>query len=193
MKTRLALCILFALASLTQLKAQSSYQLNPLSSFGRADGSVRPGDAAYVDSGFNQRGLAYDHVTGNLVYVDTHSGSSGSSSVTGAVYVLDGTTGLQTSTLSTNGISGGSYADVGAVIADDGVVYVCNQVNVSTNLAFKIYRWDSVSDPNPPIIAFNAIMPGVSQRYGTSIDVRGSGAGTQIIFGSMPGTTATNV
>jgi len=75
--------------------------------------------------------------------------------------------------------------------ADDGVVYVCNQVTVSTNNAFKIYRYASVTDPNPPIVAFsNAIAPAsVTVKALTSA----RRTNTQIIIGSMLGTTATNV
>src|SRR5438874_13163407 len=116
--------------------AQNHYTLNSRTSFGgNGAGSVPPGDSIGLltfDTGFNQRGIACYPLTTNLVIVDTHSGSGGSSVVTGNVYVVDGLFGTTAtpSTLATNGISGGNYADVGAVIADDGVVYIANQVNV---------------------------------------------------------------
>src|SRR5262249_54447798 len=91
----------------------------------------------------------------------------------------------------TNGISGGSWFDIPVQIADDGVVFVCNQVNVSSNNAFKIYRYQSITDPNPPTLAFNATLT-PSQRYGTSMDIRGSGAGTQILLGCLLGPTGPN-
>src|SRR5258706_9811882 len=149
MKNSVRFCLLslFAIVTVSLSNAQNNYTLNPLTSFGsRGDGSIQPGDSIGVltlDSAFNQRGLACDPITTNLVWVDTHSGSGGSSYVTGNVYVVDGLLGTPAtpSTLLTNGINGGSYADTGAAIADDGVVFVCNQTPVSTNIIFKIYRW----------------------------------------------------
>jgi hypothetical protein len=185
----------FASGFTFSVQAQSNYVLNPLTTFGSGDGSIQPPSSSPpVDAGFNQRGIAYDPISGNVVYVDTHSGSGGSAAInpSAGIYILDGATGAVITTLNTNGISGGSYTHVGAAVANDGVVYVCNQVTVSSNAAFKIYRWDSVNSVDPPVIAFSdTILP--TQRYGESIDIRGSGAGTEIIIGSMPGTTATNV
>src|SRR5689334_97545 len=97
MKRNLLLSLL-CLASLTfapTLRAQSNLTLNPLTSFGvvNGDGSIRPNDTTWMDSLFNQRGLAQDPVTGNVILVDAHSGSSGSAAVQGAIYVLEGTYG----------------------------------------------------------------------------------------------------
>src|SRR5436189_1680310 len=134
----------------------ASYTLSPLTSFGtHSDGSIQPNDpnpsnlgaAALFDINFNQRGMAVDPLTTNVVIVDTHSGSGGSSFIQGGIYVLDGTTGanlfdntlFQNVVLSTNGMNGGNYADSAAIVADDGAVYVCNQVTGSTNLVLTIY------------------------------------------------------
>ncbi len=199
MKTILRLSLLvFLIATFVSItKGQNNYTLNALGTFGfNGDGSVRPGDPAYnLDANFNQRGLWCDPLSTNLVLVDTHSGSGGGGSVTGNVYVVNWVNGSSTvGLLSTNGIVQGNYADTGVAIADDGAVYLCNQVNVSTNVGtpFKIYRYSSVSDPNPPLVVYsNTISP--SQRYGVSWSIRGAGTNTQILMGSMPGTTATNV
>ncbi len=194
--SRITLALAFT-ACLTVLtsEAQTSFSLTPLATFGtRGDGSIQPGDTFYVDSGFNQRGIAFDPVSTNLVFVDTHSGQNGSAGVLGSIFILDGSTGANISTLNTNGISGGSYADAPAIVADDGVVYVCNQVTTSGTLAFNIYRWDSVTSIDPPLKVFSStITP--TQRYGGSVDIRGAGTNTQIIIGSMVnGTTSgTNV
>src|SRR5215831_17837312 len=107
-------------------KSQTIFQLTPLPNFGtHSDGSIRPGDnppsnlgsQALFDTGFNQRGVAYDPILTNLVIVDTHSGSGGSTDVRGGIYVLDSTYGTNqldqfdsTFALNTNGINGGSYA-----------------------------------------------------------------------------------
>src|SRR5438046_5907374 len=140
-----SLCVLVTLSAFLA-NAQNNYTLNPLITFGpHADGSIQPGDSVGVltlDNAFNQRGLSCDPLTTNLVFVDTHSGSGGSTNVQGGIYVLDTFGGAASpATLLTNTILGGNYADVAVAIADDGVVYVCNQVSVSTNNAFKIYRY----------------------------------------------------
>src|SRR5262249_15661310 len=160
------------------------YQLTPLNNFGtHSDGSIRPADnppsslgsQGLFDTGFNQRGMAYDPVLSNLVIVDTHSGSGGSTDVRGGIYVLDATYGTNqldtvdnTLVLNTNGINGGSYADSGVVVADDGAVYVCNQVVNSGTQPILIYRYDSSRSADPPLLVFsNTIAP--AQRYGSSI------------------------
>jgi hypothetical protein len=189
--------------------AQNIYQLIPLDTFGtHSDGSIRPGDnppstlgsQGLFDTGFDQRGVAYDPVLTNLVIVDSHSGSGGSTDVRGGIYVVDaiyGTNQLDqfdsTFALNTNGINGGSWADAGVVVADDGAVYVCNQIVNSGTQPFLIYRYESSMSPNPPLLVFsNTIAP--AQRYGSSMAIRGAGPNTQIIIGSLPNsTTGTNV
>src|SRR5277367_4818705 len=112
----LGLSLIVPLAS-----GQTTFTLNPLPSFGtRGDGSIQPGDsigtnpqngnnvaisapggygiqpgdsvaAPISTNGFNMRGLTYDPVSGNLIFVDTHSGSGGSATLAtnAAIYVLD--------------------------------------------------------------------------------------------------------
>src|SRR5437016_4436149 len=123
---------LFAILTIAVSAAHANnFTLNPLIAFGsHGDGSIRTNDtigALTIDANFNQRGLSCDPITGNLVLVDTHSGSGGGTNVNGGIYVLDGAFGSAATpaTLSTNGILGGSYADVPVAIADDGVVFVC--------------------------------------------------------------------
>jgi len=211
MSCRLLLRLLLPVLACS-LHAQTDFTLNPLTPFGgNGDGSIRPGDQPWVSgpgtlpqpgdlpgatNGLNQRGISYDPVSRSLVYVDTRSGSGGSGTIVpnAGIYILDSTNGTVITTLNTNGIVGGAYTHVGAAVANDGAVYVCNQVTVSTNVAtpFKIYRWNSVSSIDPPVVAFSGTLT-PAQRYGESMDIRGAGAGTEIIIGAMPGTTATNV
>src|SRR5262249_25116149 len=55
-------------------------------------------------NGFNMRGLTYDPVSGNLIFVDTHTGSGGSNSVSpfSAIYILDANFGTIKAALNTN-------------------------------------------------------------------------------------------
>jgi hypothetical protein len=141
------------------------------------------------------RGIAYDTVSGNLIFCDTHSGSGGQSTnfPWSAIYVLDGDTGDIKAVLNTNGITGGSYTFVVPGASDDGVIYVCNQTTASQNNAFKIYRWSTADTNNssfgqPPVVAYSGYISnniGTSgDRLGETMDVRGSGPNTQIMFGS---------
>jgi hypothetical protein len=191
---KLFLCsfaIILAFAFCVTGTAQNIYQLQPLSTFGsHGDGSIRSGESIF-DSGSNQRGMAYDPVLTNLVIVDTHSGAGFSDHPVGHIYVRDALTGSTVGELnqSTIGTVAGNqaYPYAAAAVADDGVVYVCNQVADPPATPFIIYRWASTVDPNPPTIAFsNNIVP--AHRYGTSIAIRGSGAGTQILIGALAGT-----
>lgn len=186
----LGACLTFAAS------AQTTKMLSPLTSFGiRGDGSIQPLDQVWIDTLSNQRGIACDPVSGNVIFVDTHSGSGGSAAVQGSIFVLDGATAAVLGTLNTNGINGGSYADAPVGVADDGVVYVANQITSSTGSPLKIYRWNSANDTNsPPVVAFNSTVT-PTQRYGVTMDVRGSGNTTQIILGgsSQSGGSGTNV
>ena len=197
-----SLCIALGCACVT--RAATTTMLTPLSTFGPGgDGSIQP-PGSYPpyppvtvgsSSAGYQRGYAYDPTTANTVLVDPNVGSAGTNAnFQGGVYVIDGNTGIVISTLDTNGIYGGTYPASALGVADDGVVYMCNAVNSSGTMPFVIYRWSSVWQSNvaPSIAYSNTIAP--SQRYGATMDVRGAGAGTQIIIGSKAqSTSGTNV
>jgi len=172
-------------------------------------------------NGFNMRGLAYDPITSNLIFVDTHAGSGGNGSVSqtnlvitasstnvtstnfsiifsnAAIYVLNqsGTIvgALNTSTIIPNG-GIGSFVVAGA--ADDGVVYIANQNNKAGG-SLRIYRYATAnpSDPafnSPPTLAYNTNSPNF-ERLALTMAVRGSGPNTQILIGSAdPGKVGTS-
>lgn len=196
MKKLLAVTLgaLFASLLTTNVDAQNNFTLNPLTSFyTRGDGSIQPLDFPFVTTGSNERGLAYDPVTSNLVFVAAGGGGAGSTTP-GTIYILDGTYGTNITTLDTTGMSNGTYVSYSAAVAEDGVVYVFNHVNVSTTNPIICYRWDSTTSTNPPLVVFsNTIAP--SQRWVSSLDIRGAGTNTQIIVGSQvqSGSSGTNV
>src|SRR5205809_642928 len=132
-------------------------------------------------NGFNMRGLAYDSVSGNLIFVDTHLGSGGSVGGAGAlspyaaIYILNATSGQIIGALNTNGILGGAYTHVVPGVSDDGVVYVCNQTTASATIGFKIYRWLTADTNN---VAFtNAATLAYSNLIGASIGTSGERVG----------------
>ncbi|HEX3628368.1 MAG TPA: hypothetical protein VH280_23415, partial [Verrucomicrobiae bacterium] len=226
---------LAGLAMISAASAQTTVTLDPLTSFGpRGDGSIQPGDSIGINpvtgnnvaisapggygiqpgdtgaapvstNGFNMRGLAFDPISGNLVFVDTHSGSGGASTLAtnSAVYILDSDSGQIIGALNTSNIIGGTYTHVVAGVADDGAVYVCNQTTASQTTGFKIYRWPTanVNATNfnvPSIVAYSNVIgtslgtPG--ERLGETLDVRGAGTNTQILVGSSSlNGTGTNI
>lgn len=235
LKTILAGALGWSFFASIAIAQPTTYTLNPVPSFGtRGDGSVQPGDsigfnpvtgnnvtisapggygiqpndsvtAPLSTNGFNMRGLSYDAVSGNLIFVDTHSGSGGSSTVApnSAIYILDANSGTILGALNTNGIVGGTYSHVVPGVSDDGVVYVCNQTTASQTTGFKIYRWPTADVNNPaftnvPVVAFSNVIGaslGTSgERLGETMDVRGAGTNTQIILGSSSlNGTGTNI
>jgi hypothetical protein len=174
-------------ASLVRTSAQTTFTLNPNTNFGCCtwfDGSIRPGDRSYVTTGNAQRGLAYNPATDNIILVDRALGG-GSPNISGGIYVLTGATGADVRTLSTNGMGGGTFADFAVAVDDAGVIYVGNLVNDGTSSPFKIYRWLSESSGEGPVVIYSGDPGnGRRQRWGDTMDIRGSGATTQILLGT---------
>ena len=234
-KTLLIAALGCRLAASLAVAQPATFTLNPFPSFGsRGDGSIQPGDSIGVSpvtgnnvtisapggfgiqpgdstaapvstNGFNMRGLTFDSVSGNLIFVDTHSGSGGSTTLAtnSGIYVLDANAGTILGALNTAGIIGGTYTHVVPGVGDDGVVYVCDQTTASQTTAFKIYRWPTADVNNPlftnaPVVAFSntigASLGTSGERLGETMDVRGAGTNTQIILGSSSlNGTGTNV
>ena len=141
---------------------------------------LSPGDRPYLTSDNNQRGLAYNPATTNLVMV--------SRSISNAIYVLDSKTGAPLRSLNTDPtiISGGFFALHMIGVADDGAVYACN-LSLSEN-ALTIYRWNDDSTNSVPTIAYGPTDP-VAGRWGDTMAVRGSGNNTQILLAARDGGT----
>ncbi len=190
-----ALAAGFLFASIAS--AQTTKVLTPLSSFGpHSDGTLRPGDAAYVTGGSYQRGLSYNPATGNLIFVDRQADGNGSPVFSGSIYILDPFTGNNLGTLNPGDMATGTYVDCAVAVADDGAIYVGNMVNSASVSPYIIYRWNSESDGNPPTVVYSGDpAPGVTPRWGETMDIRGSGADTQIIIASktQTGGGGTNV
>ena len=141
---------------------------------------LSPGDRPYLTSDNNQRGLAYDQATTNLLMV--------SRSISNAIYVLDSKTGAHLRTLNTDPaiISGGTFALNRIGVADDGAVYAAN-LSVSEN-QLTIYQWNDDSADSAPTIAYGPGDP-VAGRWGDTMAVRGSGNNTQILLAARDGGT----
>src|SRR5678816_4364831 len=103
----------------------------------RTAGSV--GETVITATGDNQRGLAYNPVTGNLYVADRNPLT---------IKILNGATGAQTGLLNTTGITGGAIALTKVGASGDGAIYATNLSTDGggTTSPFKIYRWASELD-----------------------------------------------
>lgn len=129
-----------------------------------------------------QRGMTYNPVTRHLLLVHR---------LTPTVYVLDANTSSNLWTLNTSTVNGGlsaAYYLLLIAAADDGAIYACNLKASAT--PFKIYRWQNDSSNTVPTVAFSGDpSPGTpGERWGDTLDVRGSGTNTQILIGPREGT-----
>lgn len=166
------------LISVTSLLAASSFtSLAQVASL-QPMWSLQPGDRAYLGTANNERGMAYNPASGNLLMVSRSGGLS--------VNVLDSQTGAHLRTLNTTGISGGTFTLNQISVAADGAVYAANLVTDSTASAYKIYRWANDSDTStaPTLVYSGNPTGGPAGRFGDNFRVRGSGTATEIIAGS---------
>jgi hypothetical protein len=152
----------------------------------------------FITNDNNQRGLAFNPVTGNVLVANKPT------SATAGVYVLNGQTGAVLGNLNTSGIAGGTFLYSMMGIGDDGAIYAANLTTDSSgtgvNNPLKIYRWASESagltsggNIAPTLVYSGDPMNGTATavRFGDSIDVIGSGANTQIILGARNAVGAT--
>jgi hypothetical protein len=133
---------------------------------------------AYLTTGDDNRGLAYDTNSQRVVVASRSPG----------LYILDGNTGANLGSLDLSGVIGGTFPVDQVGIADDGAVYACN-LSISGQTV-KLYRWGAPTNTAPNAIAFQDTSStlGTFDRWGDTMAIRGSGANTQIILGSRSGT-----
>ncbi|HWB05160.1 MAG TPA: immunoglobulin domain-containing protein [Verrucomicrobiales bacterium] len=139
---------------------------------------LTPGSRSYITTANTERGMDYYPAT-NRVYLASRSSKT--------IRVLSGADGAEIGSLLTdtvsNGATGGENGfDINMLgVAEDGVIYVCNLANVSTGAGFKIYQWANDAPDTAPALLYDDNP--VSDRIGDTMDVRGSGAATQIACG----------
>ena len=134
----------------------------------------------FTTNNHTERGLAYNPATGNLLFIGR--------APTTNIYVLNGGNGslLRTLTLTTN-IAGGTFPIMMLGVAGDGAVYAAN-LSLNNSTPFRLYRWENDNTSSIPTVAFNGDPGnGNNQRWGDTMDVRGSGTNTQVILGSRLG------
>ena len=148
---------------------------------------IAPGSRPYVSADNNQRGIAYNPMTGNLLLV--------SRTPSNAVHVLDGTTGdyLFSLNTDTNIVRGGTFALNMIGVTTDGWIYAGNVTANGTTTEFKIYQWQAEDSTTPPTVAWHGD-PGLkpdftslTNRWGDTFVVRGSSLNPEIFVGSRAG------
>ena len=154
--------------------------------------NLPPGSTPFLATDNAQRGAAYNPTSNNVLVV--------SRTVDNAIYVLDGSDGSELYTLDNDPsiITGGTFILNMIGVAEDGAVYAGNLSTSAANPNYKLYRWDDDSFNAYPDVAFGGDAggdPGLSepdadnaQRWGDTMDVRGSGEDTQILLASRSGT-----
>ncbi|BBO33867.1 DUF4623 domain-containing protein [Lacipirellula parvula] len=147
--------------------------------------------ASAINVGNNERGLAFNATTGNLLLVSRGTG-------TDRIRILDSATGADKGSLNMTGVEGGTFAMNMIGVADDGVIYMANLTTDLNASAYKVYRW--ANEAAVPTVAYigggagNPAPPLAGARLGDSFDVIGSGADTRLVagYGSTPAIPATS-
>ena len=149
---------------------------------------VLAGERDSLNTDSTQRGLAFNPVSGNLLYV-SRTGSN-------IVAVLDAATGAEKHRLATTDGDGfsvitGATIPVNMIgVAEDGVVYVAN-LNLpaaGSGAALRVYRWDSDAADAAPVALDIPDLP-ADVRFGDTFAVRGRGDTTELLFGSRTSTS----
>lgn len=170
-RARTLLCAAFAASSATALAQSTAVFTQQF--------KIESGTRYDLTTSANQnRGIAVNPVTGNVLYPSTTGGSN-------HVTIVDGTTGAEIKALNATGVGGGNLLNLVSVrVAADGAVYACNVSQAGGNL--RIYRWPSEVSDDPPALILNQPVP---TRWGDNMDVRGSGTNTQIAVSGSGGTS----
>ena len=149
--------------------------------------NLLPGERIYIGTNSNERGLAYNSRSGNLLLVSRSPAES--------VVVLNSQTGAEKYFLDVSGVSG----TVGGVslglnmigVADDGAVYAASLAVNSATTPITLFRWGNDNAGIPPAAVFSGD-PGApletGLRWGDNLAVRGAGANTQVLMAPGSGT-----
>jgi hypothetical protein len=143
--------------------------------------ALNPGDRPYLTTDNTQRGLAWNPATGNLLVLSRSPGN--------AILVHDAATGVLKHSLRTTGedefpiFIGGTLVLNMVGVAEDGVVYAANLVTDGSAASLRLYRWENDSAEAIPVALADVPELAIAERWGDTLDVRGRGAGTQILLG----------
>lgn len=144
---------------------------------------ILPGERDTINTDSTQRGLAFNPVSGNLLYVSRSGGNF--------VVVVDPSTGAEKHRLTTtdtdgfNVVAGGTLPANMIGVAEDGAVYLSN-LNLpvaGSGAILRVYRWESDAPDAVPTVIEVAELP-ADVRFGDTFAVRGRGDSTELLYGS---------
>jgi hypothetical protein len=138
--------------------------------------SNAPGSRPYLTTDSTQRGITYNPSTFSVLLA-TRAPAPG-------VYVLDSESGADLYQMSLGPlVTGGTLVLSKISASDDGQIYAANLAQNGEN--FRIYHWPVEEANAPAQLAFSGNpTPGVTNRWGDTFDVRGSGDEIQILAGT---------
>lgn len=121
--------------------------------------------AWFSQTGSTERGFGYGLVGGNhRLYIVSRNGGN-------FIYVYNALTGDSVGTLSTSGITGGTFSINDAGVSNDGIIFVANLTTNASTSPFKVYKYTTESDS--PVVAISFTTSG-AERLGDKITVTGS-------------------
>jgi hypothetical protein len=171
-------------ALVTLILPVSSLQVKSLWSIGPGTNSS-VNDTYLTTSGYETRGLAYDPTTTNLLIADHYF-----------IHVYNATNGayemdLNTAGLPTGGINGWTIDQI--AVADDGTLYSANlsqDGSAFSIITYGQYPYTSLNYAYGGTTGGNDLktLDPVGDRWGDTMAIRGSGANTEILFGSYDST-----
>lgn len=147
-------------------------------------------------SGDTVRGMAISPLTTNVVFASRSNGTNNGVNHVSTLDIANGYNFLGQGR--GTGITGGTLALIGARVSDDGYVYA-NNLTAASNSFFKVYRWPSDTDfTTDPQVVYNSANEftntagetSFKTRMGDYMDLRGSGADTEIVLVGFNSTTA---
>lgn len=141
--------------------------------------SLAPGSRPYLNTGYNEYGMAFNPANSNLLVVSVVGGAP-------TIGVLDGLTGDDKHILDVSIVTSSTKVLHKIDVADDGVVYAGNLTGNAGSSPFKVYRWDTDAPTTVPTVAFEGNpTPTLSptRACGYTFDLRGAGVNTEILVG----------
>jgi len=157
--------------------------MQALTSFGSSGWLAPAAFPTTTGTGDRIRSIAFNPVSGNLLYA---SGTS--------VYSMSSTSGSNFTELSNSGVSGGSAS--GGItrvlntvaVTSDGIIYGGNLSTNTGNVPFKVYRWASAA--STPTVSYTGNAGLANIRVGDDIAVNGTDTNGLLGFGYGSGVTS---
>ena len=169
-------------------EAQVTASMQAISGFGTAGWLAPAASSGYLTTDNNQRGMAYNPVSNEVLVAFRQNVSS----VSNSIARFNGTNGAFIGVTSNSGVTGGDFVINGVDVTTDGVIYAANMALGSN--PFKVYRWEDAAAT--PTTAFSntvntAPIAGIT-RLGDAFAVFGTGASTQFAAGGSSTTNTNN-